>query len=169
VLTANIFTFAVISLIFSGGASLLSHSFYSVQDTKTPQVAAVTMVMFNIAFNLILIRHMQAAGLALATSIASLVHFVVLFIQFRLKFGSFGGLALLKNVSKYAVATTVMLLMFFICEIFRSRLSLAAFFAVVALLSLLVYAVLLYLLKAVLFMEAFNRAKSLVIKCLKRG
>lgn len=159
VLTASIFIFAVTSLIFSGVGTLLSNSFYSIQDTKSPQFAAVIMVVVNIVLNLILVRSMQAAGLTLATSISFFIYFAILFVQFRRKLGAFGGLALLKNVAKYVFATACMVPVFLLCELLRGRLPLLVFFSVAAALSLCVYAVLLWLLRADLFLEALGRAR----------
>jgi putative peptidoglycan lipid II flippase len=162
-LTADIFTFSIISLVFSGCAAFLNNLFYSIQDTKSPQIAAIIMVAVNIVFNLLLIRYMQAAGLALATSIASFVYFIVLFIQFRLKFGSFGGLSLLKNILKCIISTAGMIPVFLLCEIFRDRLPLLIFFTVSAFICFFVYALLLYLFKVELFMEAWARIKAFML------
>ena len=167
-LTANIFTFAILSLIFAGSSSLLSNTFYSMQDTKTPQIAAVIMVAVNITLNAILVRYMQAAGLTLATSIAFFVYFVLLFILFRRKCGAFGGLALAKNVGKCMVATASMAPVFWLCELLRPRLPLFVFFAAAAAASLCVYALLLYLLRVSLFMEALGRAKAFLKGRFKR-
>jgi len=160
VLTANIFIFAVPALIFSGSAAMLSNSFYSMQDTKTPQIAMVIMVACNITLNLLLVRSMQAAGLTLATTIAYCIYFIILFILFRRKCGAFGGLAFLKNIGKCVIATAGMIPVFLVCELLRGRLPLFIFFAVAAAVSLLVYALLLYLLKVELFMEALRRGKT---------
>ncbi|MCL2698899.1 MAG: murein biosynthesis integral membrane protein MurJ [Defluviitaleaceae bacterium] len=167
-LTARIFTFFVLSLIFTGVGNLLANAFYSMHDTKTPQIAAALTVVVNIVFNLILIRHMQAAGLALASSIAWFVYFTVLFILFRLKCGAFGGLSLIKNVAKCAIATTGMIPIFFLFEPLRDSLPhqgnilMFFFFAAASAVSLSVYALLLYLFKVDLFMEALNRTKEMI-------
>jgi len=160
-LTANIFTISVVSLIFSGVAGLLSNLFYSVQDTKTPQIAAVVTLVSNIAFNLIFVKYLQLTGLALATSIASLVYFIVSFIQFGLKFGGFGIILFLKNIYKYVLAAAGMVPLFFVCEILRGKLPLLPFFTIVLAVSLCFYAFLLYLLKAELFMESWIQIKKL--------
>ena len=167
-LTASIFMFIVPSLIFHGGAILLNNSFYSMKDTKTPQFAAIITVACNIIFNLILVRYMQAAGLALATSIASLVQFVILFIQFRRKLGAFGGLVFLKNTVKCVVAAAIMLPVLLLCELLRDRLPLFVFFAAGAAISLCIYAFLLYLLKVNLFMEALHRLQNFFRNRLKK-
>jgi putative peptidoglycan lipid II flippase len=163
ILTANVFIFIIMSLFFSGGAALLSNSFYGSQDTKTPQIAAVIMVTFKITLSVILVPHMQAAGLALATSIAFLVFFITLSIQFRVKFGAFGGRALFKNSVKCIFASICMIPVFILCEFFRDKLPLFFFFAAAAAISLCVYALLLFLLRAELFMEALKRVKTYLL------
>ena len=50
---------------------LLNRVYYSLQDTKTPMINGAISVVFNIVFNLILVKYMAHAGLALATSIAT--------------------------------------------------------------------------------------------------
>jgi peptidoglycan biosynthesis protein MviN/MurJ (putative lipid II flippase) len=138
------------------------------QNTRSPQLAAIITVACNIIFNLILIQHMQAAGLALATSIAFFVRFTVLFIQFRRKFGAFGGAALIKNIIKYIISSAGMIPVFFLFELLRNRLPLFIFFAGAATVSLCVYATLLYLFRAELFIEALKRVKTYIIARLKK-
>jgi len=159
-LTSNIFIFTILSLTFSGSATLLCNVFYSMKDTKTPQIAAVFMVACNITLGFIFIKQMQAAGLALGTSIAYFVYFIVLFILLKKKLGSLGVFSLFKNVIKYIIAITGMIPIFILCELLRNLLPLFIFFAVASAVSLCVYALFLYLLKAELFMEALSRGKN---------
>ena len=158
-LTSHIFTFSIISIAFSTGASVLSNAFYGAQDTKTPQIAMAVMVVCNIALNLILVRYMYAAGLVFASSIAFAVFFVLLLALFRRKFGAFDGLTLLKNVAKYGVAAVGMIPVFLLSELLRYRLPLLVFFGIGAAAALVIYTGLLYLLKADLFMEGLRRVK----------
>jgi putative peptidoglycan lipid II flippase len=161
--------FAVTSLVFAGGSYIISDAFYGMQDTKSPQISAVITVICNIIFNLVLIRYMQAAGLALATSIAFFIRFTVLFIQFRRKCGAFGGFNLLKNITKFIVAAASMVPVFYLCELFRNGLPLFVFFAASVAISLCVYALLLYLLKVELFMESLNRVKTILKNRFKKN
>ena len=163
-ITAHIFVYTIISLIFIGGVAFLNSTFYSMQDTKTPRNGGFIYVGSNIILNLILVRYMQAAGLALATSISYFLNFVILFIQFRRKCGAFGGLLLLKNIAKCLIAAACMIPVFFLCELIRNKLPLIIFFGFVVIISFAVYALILYLLKAELFIEALNRTKSYLIK-----
>ena len=165
-LTANIFIFAVISLAFSGGAVLLSNTFYSMRDTKSPRTAAIIMIACNIILNFIFVRYMRAAGLALATSIAFFIYFIILLVKFRLKYGPFGGFALLKNIIKYIIAASGMIPVFFLCELLRGRLPVILFLTVSAVISMCVYALLLYLFKAELFIYMLNRTKIYILNFL---
>lgn len=59
---------------------ILVSAFYSRQNLRTPvKVAAIALVV-NVVFNFILVRSMQHAGLALATSIASLANALMLIV-----------------------------------------------------------------------------------------
>jgi putative peptidoglycan lipid II flippase len=57
-----------------GGVRIIVAAFYSLQDTKTPAISAAIAVTANIAFSLILMSSMGAAGLALATALAAMVN-----------------------------------------------------------------------------------------------
>ena len=162
-MTTHIFTFAIVSIAFSTGASVLSNAFYGAQNTKTPQIAMAVMVVVNISLNLILVRHMEAAGLVFASSIAFTVFFIVLLISFRRKFGSFEGFALIKNITKYVVAASCMIPVFFLTDLLRDRLPLLIFLAIGVLASLIIYAAVLYLLKAEMFMDGLKRVKGMLI------
>ncbi len=60
------------------GVRIIVSAYYSLQDTKTPAVTAAVAVLANIAFSLMLMRSLEAAGLALATALASMMNVTVL-------------------------------------------------------------------------------------------
>ena len=53
-------------------------SFYALKDTRTPLKIGIYVVIFNIVLDLILVRFMAHAGLALATSISAILHLIIL-------------------------------------------------------------------------------------------
>jgi putative peptidoglycan lipid II flippase len=57
-----------------GGVRIIVAAFYSLQDTKTPAISAAIAVTANIAFSLVLMAPLGAAGLALATALAAMVN-----------------------------------------------------------------------------------------------
>lgn len=57
-----------------GGVRIIVSAFYSLKDTTTPAVSAAIAVAANILFSLMLMSHLGAAGLALATALAAMVN-----------------------------------------------------------------------------------------------
>ena len=57
-----------------GGVRIIVAAFYSLQDTKTPAIAAAVAVAANIVFSLLLMSSLGASGLALATALAGMVN-----------------------------------------------------------------------------------------------
>ena len=166
-LTASIFIFFIASLVFTSCITLINNAFISMQNTLTPQIGSVVMIAINITLNIVFVQIWGAPGLALATLIAFFVNFVLIFVLFRLKVGSFGGLALLKNVSKCVLAALCMVPVFLLFEYLREGLPLLIFFALASIVSLGVYALVLYLLKVELFTEMAARALNIIKSRLK--
>lgn len=79
---------AVAFSIFSQSSSqLLARGFYALHDTKTPFAISIISVLVNIStsITLVFVFGLGIYGLALAFSISSFVHFLLLFILFNLK------------------------------------------------------------------------------------
>jgi putative peptidoglycan lipid II flippase len=57
---------------------IVATSFFALQDTKTPLIAAVVSIAANLIFGMILMRSMSHNGLALSTSIASMLNLAIL-------------------------------------------------------------------------------------------
>ncbi|MGK0297494.1 MAG: putative peptidoglycan lipid II flippase [Gammaproteobacteria bacterium] len=62
---------------------VLSSAFFSRQDTRTPVKIAVVAMVSNIVLNLLLVKYLGHAGLALATSISAYINAGLLFIWLR--------------------------------------------------------------------------------------
>lgn len=56
------------------GVRIIVAAFYSLQDTKTPALVAAVAVLANLALSILLMDHLQHAGLALATALAAMVN-----------------------------------------------------------------------------------------------
>ncbi|MGO1369365.1 murein biosynthesis integral membrane protein MurJ [Senegalia sp. (in: firmicutes)] len=65
--------------------NLLSRVYYSLQDTKTPMINGIIAVSLNIILNMILVRYMDHRGLALATSLSSIIAMLLLFFSLKKK------------------------------------------------------------------------------------
>lgn len=79
-----------IGIIGFGLRDILGKVFYSLQDTKTPMTNGILCMMLNIILNLILVKHLGHGGLALATSISSILCILLLLFSLYKKIGNFG-------------------------------------------------------------------------------
>lgn len=84
-MTAVALIFYSIGLIGVGLRDILTKIFYSVQDTKTPMINATIAVVMNICMNLLFIKYLKHAGLALATSLSSIICITLLFRSLKKK------------------------------------------------------------------------------------
>lgn len=87
---------------------ILNRVFYSLQDTKTPMVNGAIAVGMNIVLNIIMIRFLGHAGLALATSISALICIVLLFNSLKKKIGYFGQDKIRSTIIKSLIAASGM-------------------------------------------------------------
>lgn len=105
-LVVSAFSFGV---IFQAANSLLSRSFYALQDTKTPVMVSITSIFFNIALAFVFIKvlGLPTWGLAAAFSIGSFIQAVVLFILINKRLESGSMLSLLTPVFKSIFASII--------------------------------------------------------------
>ncbi len=82
-MTSGALTFYILGLFFASLRMIFEKVFYSMQKTKIPMINGLIAVAVNIGFDIILVRFMQHKGLALATSISSLVSAVTLYISLK--------------------------------------------------------------------------------------
>ena len=94
VLTSSALVYYSVGLLFYGAVKITAPVFYAMKDTKTPVKIAISCMGLNIILNIVLtlafIRTGIArplAGLALATSVSSIVNFTVLRIALKRKLG----------------------------------------------------------------------------------
>ena len=98
--TASAFFCYAIGLTFLAVNQLITKVFYSLHDTKTAMYCSVIAVVCNIVLNLILVRPLAHAGLALATSIAQIINALLLCFAFK---GKYPDITLLHSKKKLAV------------------------------------------------------------------
>jgi putative peptidoglycan lipid II flippase len=70
---------------------VLAPAFYALKDTRTPVFAAFIAFIVNLFCSLLLMRTMQHAGLALASSLSAGANMLLLFFLLRRRVGAFGG------------------------------------------------------------------------------
>ena len=100
--------FYCIGIVGYGAQQVLNRGFYAVQDTKSPVLINVFVLLFNIVLSFVLVGPFSYCGLALAYSLSGLLSMVVLSVALRLKIGQYGGKALLKSAVQSVIASVVM-------------------------------------------------------------
>jgi putative peptidoglycan lipid II flippase len=85
--TAFALLFYSVGLWAIAGARTIAPAFYSLQDTWTPLKIALICLGTNVVFIAILIYPLKHGGLALATSLSSILNLVLLFWKLNLKLG----------------------------------------------------------------------------------
>ena len=87
------------------GVRVVVQAFYARQDTRTPVRIAIVVMLMNILLSLALMGPLQHAGLALAASLASMIHFVWLLWMLDRRYGGLRLRTLLNAHAKAIVAT----------------------------------------------------------------
>ena len=108
ILTAQALLFYAVGLWAFSIIRVIVSVFYSLQDTKTPVKVAVIALTVNIIMGIILMFPLKHGGLALATSIASAVNAVMLFILLRKQIGPFLEKEFYASFLKVTVASLIM-------------------------------------------------------------
>ncbi len=85
-ITSESLIYYSVGLFFYTAVHLMSRAFYGMKDTKKPVIFSIISITVNIVLNAVLIKHFQHKGLALATAIASMVNFILLYITFNKKY-----------------------------------------------------------------------------------
>jgi len=108
---AETLLFLSLGICFYVGDRIVVSAFYSLQDTKTPVTISAIAVATDILFSLLLMGPLQVRGLALATSIASFIHFCLLTVTLRKKIGSLGERELLRSLTRIILSTAPLVLL----------------------------------------------------------
>lgn len=97
-----------IGMVAFGLRDILGKVFYSIQDTKTPMINGAIAMGMNIVLNFVLIRYLQLAGLALATSISAIICILLLFRSLKNKIGYFGQDKIISTMIKSIISAAIM-------------------------------------------------------------
>ncbi len=89
-MTSIALMFYCIGIFTYSGVRVVSSCFYALKDTLTPVKVTMICLVLNVVLNLVLMRPLQYAGLALATSISSITNFFLLIFFLRRKIGQLG-------------------------------------------------------------------------------
>lgn len=97
-----------IGMIGFGLREVLNKVFYALKDTKTPMFNGAISMGINIVLNLVLIKYLGYAGLALATSLSAIICIVLFFNSLKKHLGYFGQDVIIKTAIKSFIASVIM-------------------------------------------------------------
>lgn len=107
-MTAQALFYFGIGLWAIAGARIAVPAFYALKDTRTPVIAAIAAVILQILLGLVLLRPMQHCGLALATSLTAMAHFVLLMWQLHKRLGAINMIDMGISIFKTIVCSSIM-------------------------------------------------------------
>lgn len=100
--------FYSLGLLAFAGVKVVVPTFYALNNARLPVIAAVIAVVVNITLNLLLMGPMGFKGLALATSIAAFVNFLILVIALKRKVGRLDGKRIANSLMRVLLAGAAM-------------------------------------------------------------
>ncbi|MBF0560298.1 MAG: polysaccharide biosynthesis C-terminal domain-containing protein, partial [Nitrospirae bacterium] len=106
--TADALMFYSVGIWAMVGVRVISATFYSMQDTRTPVVAAGVTMVINVLLSLLLMGPLKHGGLALANALAASCNFTMLFFFLRRKLGGIGTGRIVFSFIKTLCASSVM-------------------------------------------------------------
>ena len=109
-LLSGVLLFFALGLIPYSIDMLLTKTFYSMQDTRTPMIINCFVVAINIGANLLFFHWLGVKGLALGFSTAYLFSMLIDGSVLRIRLGRLGGRKVLSTAAKALVAAAVMAL-----------------------------------------------------------
>ncbi|HWI52008.1 MAG TPA: murein biosynthesis integral membrane protein MurJ [Symbiobacteriaceae bacterium] len=122
--TAFALQFYAAGILFFGWLDLLNRCFFALQDTITPMLACIGMVLLNICFNLALVGPLSHGGLALGTSLSTAVAIGFLLWRLARRLGTLDMRALVKTVALHLTSAVAGGLVGYISYIAAGRLHL---------------------------------------------
>lgn len=106
--TAQALLFYSIGIWSFVGVRVVTSTFYSMQDTKTPVKIAVISLTANLLMSLAFMGPLKHGGLALANAVASGINFMLLFYFLRKKLRRLDARRIIKSFIKISTASTFM-------------------------------------------------------------
>jgi putative peptidoglycan lipid II flippase len=106
--TARALQFYAIGLVGYSVVRIVSPAFYALQKSRIPVIASIATVAANVVLNLVLVRLMGFAGLALGTSLAAILNAVIQLVMLRRELGGIETPRIAISVVKASVASVAM-------------------------------------------------------------
>ncbi len=127
---------------------IFSNAFYAVGDSKTPLSVILSQQLINIILNILLVKVIGIDGIALATSISTLIGSVCLLVAYYKKFGKAETNEHIISIIKISISSTIMVLCTRILNMYFSKITsfgISLFISVIA--GGIIYLVMIFILK----------------------
>ncbi|MPM16675.1 Lipid II flippase MurJ [bioreactor metagenome] len=153
-----------LQLPFAGIRDILNSSLFSMKKTKVTTINGIIGVVINISLSIVLSKYMGVLGIAIATSVSSLVIALLLLNSTKEVVGSFNISEVIIKISKIILSSTLMILILYFIN---SLLSIENSFIIILTdgsLGAVVFMIMCKILKIEEFNEALNMIKMKVKK-----
>lgn len=107
-MTSSALFYYSFGMVAIGLRMVLTRTFFSLQDTRTPMINSIWAVLINIGLNITLSKYMGLSGLALATSMSASFCTLLLFRSLVKKIGFFELRKLINTFTKVAFVSVLM-------------------------------------------------------------
>jgi len=107
-LTAGALLYYGVGLWAFSAVRILIYTFYALKDTRTPVIMAMIAITANVVLGALLMGPMKHNGLALALSLASMLHLALLSAALRKKIGALGWQRIARSVATSGICTMFM-------------------------------------------------------------
>lgn len=109
-MTASALRFYSLGIFAWSAQAILTRGFYALQDTWTPVISGTVMTVIFVVMNWLVVNasDMGVGGLALATSIAAVLHMIVMFALLRHRLGGLLDRQLFASFTKTILATVAL-------------------------------------------------------------
>lgn len=161
--TSYVFLFYCIGLTFIVIRELGTKVFYAMHDTKTPMFNSAIGLCINIILNLILVKKMGAAGLALATSISSFAICIMLFIALK-KQHNIQYKGLISEIIRISFSSLIMCLGIIFCEKYLINSNIYTKSLILSLLGSSLYLLIMLILKSEVLIYGINKIKKIALE-----
>lgn len=109
-LTATVFAGYLIGMYYIGTKTLINNAFYSIGNTKIIMNISIITIIINVILNLVLMKFFEITGLAIATSISSILYFMLaIYKLYKMDYLNMQNVVK-KLVKIYAIALTTYIL-----------------------------------------------------------
>lgn len=105
---------ATVGLFAVSIKDVLTRTYYSLNDTKTPVIISVITVVLNLVLNLILGKIIGVPGLTLATSIAGTIGMLVMYLMLNKKMQGLKTRRFLNSTIKISISSVIMGIIVFV-------------------------------------------------------